>query len=180
MKKKSEVIKEGYIAGLKQAKKVITEMLTQGIGTGDATREWFKLFASEQRDLAEAEGLLKSGVDINARDSYGRTALMLTVFVLVEDIDEDDDVLSWDAERLPVVKWLIENGADVNAAQDNGFTPLMAAACAGFIRVAYALMLAGADAEVEDANDMNAIAYAEEYCPSVSFEEMYLTLTGYL
>lgn len=60
-------------------------------------------------NVAECERLVKSGVSVNATDDDGVTALSWAVFYC----------------RTDVVRKLIELGADVNHANQAGFTPLM-------------------------------------------------------
>ena len=49
------------------------------------------------------------------------------------------------AERLDVIKLLVDLGADVNAADDYGITPLMAAANLGEVSIIQFLIDRGAD-----------------------------------
>ena len=68
-------------------------------------------------DTAGVRLLLDRGVDVNARDGQGRTALMVTA--------------TGDAYPLDVVRLLIERGADVNARATNGDTAASLAASRG-------------------------------------------------
>ncbi|BBA33270.1 ankyrin repeat-containing protein [Methylocaldum marinum] len=61
-------------------------------------------------DFDAAELLVKRGVDINAQDEIGRTAIMMA-------IEEDWAGTAW-------VEFLIENGADVNALDKDGDSAL--------------------------------------------------------
>jgi hypothetical protein len=62
----------------------------------------------QKGDVAKLAKLIQRGVDINVRDSNGRTLL-------------------WHAEKPDVARWLIEHGADVNVASGDGLTPLQKA-----------------------------------------------------
>jgi hypothetical protein len=53
---------------------------------------------------------------------------------------------------VPVVTALVEAGADKEAADADGFTPLYVAACEGHVAVVTALVEAGADKEAADAD----------------------------
>jgi len=115
---------------------------------------------SEKRDPAE---LIASGVDVNAKDHSGITALMgaaaqapefvralLEAGAHVSDRNSEGATALWYAARfghVDAVRLLLANGAEVDARDANGDTPLMEAATsfgeAGrVIRVLYA---AGAD-----------------------------------
>jgi ankyrin repeat protein len=67
------------------------------------------------RDFAAAEQLLADGVDVNHRDTLGRTAL--------HEAAARRDV--------PAVRWLLGQRADVNAPDAGGRTPLHEAAARG-------------------------------------------------
>jgi ankyrin repeat protein len=59
------------------------------------------------------------------------------------------------------VSWLINSGAKVNSATENGVTPLMSAAIRGDRAIVDALLQAGADLNAEDKEHRNAISYAK-------------------
>lgn len=88
--------------------------------------------AVERRDLAVVRELLTRGVDVNAVQADGTTALAWAVH--------------WDA--LETVEDLVAAGADVNQATDLGITPLMLASANGSEAVVGALVAAGADPAV--------------------------------
>jgi len=73
--------------------------------------------------------LLAKGVDVNARDERGGTAIMQAAV----------------AGKSDAVKLLIENGADINAQSDGGNTALIAAAGTGKREILQILLDAGAD-----------------------------------
>lgn len=66
------------------------------------------VIAARSGSYAQIERLIKQGVDVNAKDQYGNTALHFSVFN--EDMEQ--------------VKLLIEAGADTTAKNSNGDTPL--------------------------------------------------------
>lgn len=78
--------------------------------------------------------LLENGSDINARDPWGRTALM----IVAKAGDED-------AFRL-----LLDWEADIHARDDRGFTALMYAAWQGHIEIVRALLERGADVNAKE------------------------------
>ena len=71
----------------------------------------------------------KAGMDVSIRDSAGTPMLCIAVR----------------CKKLPLVRWLIEQGADINAAsEDRGYTALMDAVWINNYEIAEALVKAGA------------------------------------
>ncbi len=66
------------------------------------------------------------------------------------------------ARRLRIASLLIEHGADVNAVQSDGFTPLMGAAQNGQTEMIELLLARGARADVARANGQTALDLARE------------------
>jgi hypothetical protein len=119
---------------------------------------------AEKGDCAMVEFLLKQGVDINARNKNGATALIVSAFagnhkVAIFLIDQGIDINCPDnggftalmvasectkADK-EVVKKLIERGANVNAVSNRGSTALMAAAKIGHADIVELLVSSGAD-----------------------------------
>ncbi len=87
-----------------------------------------------------AEDLLKKGVDVNAQDDGGRTALYWASTVGCYDDQE---------HNLPMIKLLLAYKADPNKATPFGRTPLHQAAKSGHIEVASLLLEAGAKVNVQ-------------------------------
>jgi ankyrin repeat protein len=85
--------------------------LMAGVGAGARAIDTRGKFRTELEALATAEALLDAGAAIDARDARGRTALHHAASVGYTD----------------VVKFLVERGADVKAADADGLTPLDAA-----------------------------------------------------
>jgi ankyrin repeat protein len=86
---------------------------------------------------SEIASVLPSGADVNTRDSNGDTAL--------------HHACAWPAPQYSAVQWLVENGADVNASNNDGMTPetghtpLFEAASSYDYRLAAYLLNAGAN-----------------------------------
>ena len=98
--------------------------------------------AANNGDLAGVKQFLQKGVAVDARDSYGRTPLMLSLSNLESVrylVGKGADVNARDAQgetplmkaaflgKVDVVRYLVEHGADVNARSEKGETPLMRA-----------------------------------------------------
>jgi ankyrin repeat protein len=79
--------------------------------------------------VAELEERLKSGVDVNAKDRYGQTALMLAAH----------------RGHLEAAQALLRHGADPNVTAKYGLCALMLAILGGHEAVARELARAGAD-----------------------------------
>ena len=93
------------------------------IDTGDALRR-----SANLGDLQGVTALLSGKIDIESRDSAGRTALMLAA----------------SSGRATVVTALLARGADPNATDSYGDTPLHAALAGNYAEIAEALKRAGA------------------------------------
>lgn len=93
------------------------------IDTGEALRR-----SANLGDLAGVAALLSGTIDIESRDSAGRTALMLAA----------------SSGRTAVVAALLSRGADPNATDSYGDTPLHAALAGNYTEIVNALRRAGA------------------------------------
>jgi ankyrin repeat protein len=131
--------------------------------------------AASQGNVVVVELLLKHGVDVNARDSEGVTALQTAILVgrtQVADVllshgaelDADRLLLQAAAQGNPdrdVVSYLVKHGADTEARDDNGDTPLLLAVRGGHLRLARHLVDRGADVNVSDREGRTALALAQ-------------------
>jgi ankyrin repeat protein len=128
------------LAGCKSREGYRSEIERRGI---PYSQEGFlKEVKSGNRDTA---GLfLRAGIDINARDEDGCTALMLA--------SEKGD--------LELVNLLIGNGADVNVRDADGYTALMYVAYRGDLEIARLLIKNKADVNAVDNDGWTALMYA--------------------
>src|SRR5581483_3693204 len=97
--------------------------------TRDQEKRW--ITAVRAGDVAAAAGLLGEGLDPNQADRFGLRLLARAV---------------WN-DRLEIVRLLLAAGADVNARNARGATPLMRARSAEAVRL---LLQAGADLAARD------------------------------
>ncbi|MFW6211098.1 MAG: ankyrin repeat domain-containing protein [bacterium] len=88
--------------------------------------------------------ILEAGIDIDSRDMYGNTSLMVRA-------------ACGDTEGL---KKLIELGAGINCSSDNGMTPVMHAVRNGHYNTAAFLLKTGADIKIKDRSGKIAADYA--------------------
>lgn len=102
------------------------------------------LRVAEGDDVHEVLGLLPRVVDINARNRHGMTALMKAAFFGHE----------------PVVRVLLEHGADPNLIRNDGFTALALAAFFGHAETVKTLIEFGAQTEVVTRAGASARAWA--------------------
>jgi len=99
--------------------------------------------AAEHGCAAIVEALIEAGANVDARDQFDRTPLI---------------VGAWKSE---VVRLLISAGANVNAASNDGHTALMVAAQVGYTETADLLLKAGADFSIRDQRGCTARRYAQ-------------------
>jgi len=149
----------------------------KAVGAGDSQlakeRELRQLADSGNIPLLK-ELLAAGNVNVNAADSGGMTALHYAMNWYPHDPDKD---------ALGVAKVLVEHGADVNAAVNNGQTPIFNAAMYGRFEETVFLVEQGADVNVRldsGANLLTVIAEELEGRPlnfQVSFQQDGETVT---
>jgi ankyrin repeat protein len=84
----------------------------------------------EAADIAEIRALIKAGADVNVKNKYGVSPLMIAAA----------------NGHTEIVTALLEANADVNAAHTDGSTPLWVAAANGHTEIVTALLAAEAGA----------------------------------
>ena len=101
--------------------------------------------AAFKGDTEKTSQLLAEGVEIDGKNEYGNTALMIAA----------------QKGHLEIVKSLIAGGADVNQRNRVGITALMFAAKRGHLEIVKALLAAGADVNVRTEGGVTALFAAE-------------------
>lgn len=102
--------------------------------------------ASFHGDLPWLKELTERGVDLDVRDRYGQSGLMMAS----------------NAGQLEAVKLLLEAGAPANVADNEGNTPIMFAAQYGSEEIVRLLIAAGADLSAKGSHGLNALALAKQ------------------
>lgn len=101
-------------------------------------------------DLERVKECLTNGANVNARDSDGQTALIITSYrgMMKNEI------------FFEISKLLVQNGIDVNAQDNDGWTALMAASYHGQFGIMEFLIENGADVNIAENNDNTALIFA--------------------
>ena len=138
--------------------------------------------ATRGGDIETVRSLLKQGVDVNAAQGDGMTALHWAAFTDNVEIAEMLIYAGANVEagtRLnsikplfmaaqngsrPLVETLLAGGADPNATMSTGTTPLMMAAASGSVEAVKALLDAGAEPDAkESAQGQTALMFAASF-----------------
>lgn len=127
------------------------------------------MFAAEG---GHADAIRALGGDATPRDREGKTAIMLAaeaghegaVRALAGDASLDQEALrvAFQAGRAEILKILLERGADPDALEEDGSTPLMACARDGRLDLARILLDAKAQLDHQDNNGKSALMHAAE------------------
>ena len=138
------------------------------------------LQAIENGDVPKVREFISAGVDINAEDDNGDTALLTASWSgnkeIVElllangaDVNYETDAYFYTAlmrasgqRHAEIVRLLLNYGANVNAEDDWQLTSLMRAAESGHFEVVRLLLERGADASLRDDRGKTALELAEE------------------
>jgi uncharacterized protein len=104
-----------------------------------------ELFQAVKRgDEGLVASYIKAGIDVNAKEEDGRTALLIAA-------EKGDPGM---------VTLLAENGADVNVSDIDGYTALIYVAYKGDIEIAMLLLKHGANVHARDKDGWTALRFA--------------------
>lgn len=133
-------------------------------------------YAAEERQTEVVRFLMDKGADLSLRDNNGHSALdhaaeenadeVVNLFLSTKEgakqVRENVSILLNASEEgaLPVVRQLKEAGANINAAGENGTTPLMAASEEGQEQVVQYLLSAGAEVNAKNKQGWTALSFA--------------------
>ncbi|MEM3363926.1 MAG: ankyrin repeat domain-containing protein [Candidatus Micrarchaeia archaeon] len=95
----------------------------------------------KHKNVCGAVNAIKNGADVNARDAFSRTALMLAVIT----------------DQTELAMFLVKLGASVNAADEFGQTPLMWASMSGNTELVKFLIENGANVKAVDMHGCDAL-----------------------
>ncbi|MDY5918496.1 MAG: ankyrin repeat domain-containing protein [Treponema sp.] len=122
---------------------IIKELVNNGANYKDHQGAILTLAAfNGKKDVVEY--FLKKGVNVDAKDQDGNTALIKASI----------------NNQLEIVKYLIKNGADVNIKNNDAITALMVAAYSGHLDVVNLLLKNGADINTKTNADRSALNFA--------------------
>lgn len=102
--------------------------------------------AAKEGRLQQVRAMLSAGINVNAKNTTGRTALMGAAYY----------------GNRSIVRELVVEGVDVNLADEQGKTALMLAVANNRLQVVEVLLNAGADVTLADKKEKTAVTMAEK------------------
>ena len=136
-----------------------------------------KLLSAWDKDLHGPKAdyiriLIEAGADVNAKDNSGRTPLSVAkkpeIIKLLKDEEATNKLLSacskghWpNYPKADYIRVLIDEGANVNARDNNGDTPLLYAADSSPPEIVTLLIKAGADVNFRDREGLTPLTFAD-------------------
>lgn len=128
-----------------------------------------------QGRVAIARELIRHGADVNAINSAGRTALHVALangkvpsarLLISEHPDDDLQALLLTLVREltadpDTLEFLMQQGADVNTADQDGELPLHLAVSSGNVKLAKRLIIVGADVNISNAAGSTPLSLAQ-------------------
>lgn len=129
-------------------------------------------YAAANSDLSVAEWLIKEkNADVNAHDSQGKTALMSAVtgrysdLAAASDTPKDARVMT---ARIKMIDFLLDHGANINAQNNAGETPLMQAIEAAEPAIVKHLLSHGARTDIANKQGKTALMLHGVYYEATS------------
>ena len=98
-------------------------------------------------DIKSVKNYINSGYDLNIRNKYSNTALIVAVFY----------------NRIKIIELLLNAGADINKQDNNGNTALIKAVYHNKIKIVKLLLNAGADIDKQNIVGITALILAASY-----------------
>lgn len=126
--------------------------------------------AANEGHLEVVKFLVKSGADVNIKDKSGDTALHNAIDLFMETLKvstykgkETKSATLNEAikKHTDIAKFLIDNGADVNAKNDNGDTVLIKASNSGNLDIVKYLVKNGTDVNAKNNQNKTALNYSK-------------------
>ena len=158
---------------------IVKYLLDTGVDAKSTDGTSALFWAASEGRLGAVKSLVEAGADMNTQvGDYGQTPLAEAVGNNKNDVasylvEKGADVNLWDKEkwwsplmsaasRLDLVKLLVSHGADVNARNESGHTPLSRAVQGQRLEVVKYLMGEGADKDINaaDADGMTPLMWA--------------------
>ncbi len=191
-KKGAEICNDDYFWFLKTQRDFSNRFPEVRKGILEHTRRWkeeYKYYleklggqllkAAEEGDRKEVEELVDFGVDINAKDWKGWTALIyasrlgyadMVRMLLYEGAEVNVKgnngftalLYAPHGGDIDIARMLLEKGADINAKTIGGYTALMNASQAGQVDMVRMLLDEGADVNVKTGYGFTALIYASQ------------------
>jgi ankyrin repeat protein len=137
------------------------------------------LMAAASTDFERLRRLLESGADPARRNKFGRNAFWAAadggtyrMFMMLVNagLKREAGLLTCaagsDVDAAEKAQWLLEDGADVDEADEGGQTPLVSSLWFGSSTAAPVLLKAGADPHVRDLNNESTLLRAAQFGPA--------------
>ena len=173
----------------REGRTVVRELIRSGanVGAKDKQGRTPLMYAAAAQSRENVDTLLRSDAVVDDQDSAGDTALHFAAGLASSGTILDETVSGYKApvtatffpnRFLPgpnpeVVRRLLTSGADPNATNFEGATPLMyAAEEAGSHKVLLTLLAARADVNAQDADGRTALMYAVDVCEIISVNSL--------
>jgi hypothetical protein len=145
--------------------------------SADAEGATALMYAARTRCLPCVVTLLKRGADVRRKDNSGDTALDMArragktraaELILAHDPEKGPEALLIASREglADLVQFLVQNGVDVNAPDQDGNTPLMAASETGHLEIVSILLSKGADVRARNKQGQTALVVVSRPNPA--------------
>lgn len=154
----------------------VKKLLAQGISPDTPNRRGYTplMIAARTKNENLAQLLLNAGANLNIRNKYGESAIMLASYHgltdLVKQLYLNGAIINnngWNAllyaasnGHTRILQLLLDGGAEINSTADNGTTALMMAVRGGYLKTVELLLNYGADPGTKNESGDNALHWA--------------------